>query len=198
MRHLGSKIEKMEKLDANPILKEVHEAAENLQKKIDQGSYLLVKSERWEIGNRPQELLGLGSEYEQSEENMNLGFKSLSEAVLDLRSMPSLIPNSSRNELISNGNLRKEMRWPSCYSLDGESIINVDEIKTYESASSLSLATFASLLIEFVARLQNLVDAIEELSEKAAFRDVIRQRENGCRVVDTADEMPYVKEVMSQ
>ncbi|KAK4430193.1 Aluminum-activated malate transporter 9 [Sesamum alatum] len=173
LRLLESKIEKMEKLGKDDILKQVHEAAEQLQKKIDKKSYLLVKSESWEIGKRPQELSDLGSLPSENErEELDFGFRSLSETTLGMRSMPIVTSNLQTKEF-ANPTLRRQTAWPSCFSLDGESIIKENEARTYESASSLSLATFASLLIEFVARLQNLVDAFEELSEKAKFKEVV-------------------------
>ncbi|KAK6132049.1 hypothetical protein DH2020_034213 [Rehmannia glutinosa] len=161
LRQMGSKIETMEKFNTDDILKEVHEAAEQLQKKIDQKSYLLVKSESWEIGKPSQEI--------ESDQELHLSFRSLSETVLDLRSMPILTANLPTKDM-ENSTSREKIRWPSRFSLDGESMVEENEVETYESASSLSLATFASLLIEFVARLQNLVNAFEELSEKAKFK----------------------------
>ncbi|XP_059649459.1 aluminum-activated malate transporter 9-like [Cornus florida] len=160
LRELANRVEKMEKLSPGNILKEVHEAAEQLQKKIDNKSYLLVNSESWEIGSRHNELKD--PENSHDEKNFQLGFKSLSEAVLDLRSANGSSDDMFRKQIIP---------WPSRLSLTGDAVIKDDEIRTYQSASALSLATFASLLIEFVARLQNVVDSFQELSEKARFKD---------------------------
>ena len=105
----------------------------------------------------------------QDDENMQLGFKSLTEAVLDLRSIP--VRTASLPSCDATKNMFR--RWPSNLSSNAESFIKGDECKTYESASALSLATFASLLIEFVARLGNVVDSFEELSRKANFKEPI-------------------------
>lgn len=181
LRELGNKVKRMEKLGPVDILYEVHEAAEDLQNKIDCKSYILVNSESWEIGNRaknqdeqPQDLINF-----YDEENRILEYKSHSEALLDLRSAPpygtwdpvrpSPGPAPLPVDVSSDGLFKKQISWPA-----GISIVDrhaVEESKTYESASALSLATFASLLIEFVARLQNLVDAFEELSMKAKFKE---------------------------
>lgn len=182
---LGNKVKRMEKLGPVDILYEVHEAAEELQNKVDRKSYLLVNAEFWEIGNRekdlgePQDLLTF-----DDDENKVLEYKSRSEAVLDLRSMtipkswdrhalgmdvkPTLHPTISSDDVF-----KKQISWPARNSFTADTLPQVEESKTYESASALSLATFTSLLIEFVARLQNLVDSFEELSEKANFKEPI-------------------------
>ncbi|TYJ05704.1 hypothetical protein E1A91_A12G181800v1 [Gossypium mustelinum] len=164
LRELGSKLEKMEKLSPGDILKNVHEAAEQLQQKIDHKSYVLVNSEGWEIGGRPMELDLEDLINAAEDENMKLGSKSLSEAVLEVRSVSvgTAFCYDAKNTLRT---------WPSNVSANGGSVVKGDEFKTYESASALSLATFASLLIEFVARLGNVVSSFEELSLKANFKD---------------------------
>ena len=180
LRELGNKVKNMEKLGQIDVLYEVHEAAEELQQKIDKKSYLLVNSERWEIGSRPreespQELLDM------DEERKFLEHKSLSEAVLDLRSVE--VSESWDDHLIGDANptlpaaitsenmFRKQISQPAHINLNKDAVTKEEESKTYESASDLSLATFTSLLIEFVARLHNLVGSFEELSEKANFKD---------------------------
>lgn len=182
---LGNKVKRMEKLGPVDILYEVHEAAEELQNKVDRKSYLLVNAESWEIGNRekelgePQDLLTF-----DDDENKVLEYKSRSEAVLDLRSMtipkswdrhalsmdvkPTIHPTISSDDVF-----KKQISWPARNSFTADTLPQVEESKTYESASALSLATFTSLLIEFVARLQNLADSFEELSEKANFKEPI-------------------------
>ncbi|KAK2439460.1 hypothetical protein P8452_34931 [Trifolium repens] len=189
LRELGNKVKKMEKLDRGDLLYEVHEAAEELQQKIDKKSYLLVNSELWEIGSRPRDESngdhpkGL---FNMDEDSKFLEYKSLSEAVLDLRSIEvqnnwdENTTNDSNNHAVPASNASenmymKQMSWPARVYYKAEAKTKEEESKTYESASSLSLTTFTSLLIEFVARLQNLVDSFEELGEKANFKDPLEQ-----------------------
>ncbi|KAK4479876.1 hypothetical protein RD792_015427 [Penstemon davidsonii] len=166
LRELGKRIEKMEKIGTDEnILKQVHEVAEQLQKTIDQRSYLLVNSESWKIGNKSKELNDLGKE----NKTLHTGFKSQSETAVYVKS--PLLLASNKDLPKKNKQLRKHAPWPSWISFQGVDLIKEDEVETFKSASALSLATFASLLIEFVARLQNVVDCFEELSEKAEFKD---------------------------
>ncbi|MED6195683.1 hypothetical protein PIB30_040279 [Stylosanthes scabra] len=174
----------MEKLGEDDILFDVHEAAEELQQKIDKKSFLLVNSESWEIGNRPRAKDGQQEFSNMDDQRRFLEYKSLSEAVLDLRSV-DVQKNWDEQAApgFVEGNIsKKQLSWPAHVSFKADVVFKEEESKTYESASSLSLATFTSLLIEFVARLQNLVDSFEELGEKAKFKDPLEQEpvRSGC------------------
>ncbi|KAL6635068.1 hypothetical protein ACP70R_027739 [Stipagrostis hirtigluma subsp. patula] len=176
LRELGQRVETMTKLSSPNILLEVHLAAEELQKKIDEKSYILVNTERW-VASRPHEITEqtpYSTDAADKETNdelpdhtvVNLGavHKSTSFA-----SNPFLSRSNSTTTV--NGLFRPQPSWPARQSFHSNLPFEFGESRIYESASSLSLATFASLLIEFVARLQNLVAAFEELSEKANFND---------------------------
>lgn len=187
LRELGNKVKNTMKLSPfEDILSEVHEAAEELQKKIDRRSYLLVNSECWEIGRRPVDMAdALATLNTMEEDATHLPIKSRSEAILDLRYVQ--VPKSwdvhdsntgFRSSYIAEGSpsnmIQKQITWPVRRSFNADAVTpNEGESRTYESASALSLATFSSLLIEFVARLQNLVDSFVELSEVARFREPV-------------------------
>ncbi|PKA62717.1 Aluminum-activated malate transporter 9 [Apostasia shenzhenica] len=173
LQELGHRVKTMTKINSSEILLEVHDAAEELQRKIDRRSYLLVNSELWEIGRRPE----VGVEAVDPINTVDtrpvqIGIKSPSEAVLDNRSL-----HLSRSwDVHSAGTgcepiLKQQISWPVRPSFSIDDAPLEEESRTYESASALSLATFSSLLIEFVARLQNVVNAFEELSEEAKFKE---------------------------
>ncbi|XP_073131238.1 aluminum-activated malate transporter 4-like [Henckelia pumila] len=195
LRLLGEKVEKMEKLNPGDLLQEVHDAAEDLQLMIDQKSYHLVNAESWEIKNRPKKFPDpeLLQDLKDNENKQPLVINSLSESMTNLKApLPSSHydpqnPNVSVNISVSQWGsgedmLRQQTMWPSRLSLIGDTAFNEREIRTYESASALSLATFTSLLIEYVARLQNLVNSFEELSEKAKFKDPVNSTEQKAAV----------------
>ncbi|XP_074309447.1 aluminum-activated malate transporter 4-like [Silene latifolia] len=203
LREIGTKVEKMEKLTPGDILEEVHIAAEELQIKIDQKSYLLVNFESWEEGKRPKEFEDPEIVAQMKDTGgSQLVINSLSEAVLSIDpenmhmqsttdfmnsrlGSVAMGPNSmmmgagpSMQGMFSTDSMAGRTHWPSRLSILPDMTVNEKEAQTLESASSLSLATFASLLVEFVARLGNLVVAFEELSEKACFKEPNKPGEN--------------------
>lgn len=203
LRELGEKVKRMEKLGSVDLLEEVHEAAEVLQKKVDKKSYLLVNAESWEIGGRqhaevnvPQEVLTF-----DDDTTTDHHFKSLSEAKLDLSSiqMPRSWDdrNSCHNAMpgvtLDNTSEKHELRPSHTTPAALTEPEKEEESRTYENASALSLATFTSLLIEFVARLQNLVDAFEELSEKAKFKEPVELPDKDEAIGLWSRLMRYVK-----
>lgn len=174
LRELGSKVERMEKLSPEDILLPVHEAAEQLQMKIDEKSYLLVNSQSWESTLPPKELEDLENFQDSKDaENRQTVIHSLSDICWEPQ-LSNVAVNSPLPEFVSSDSTIKRASWPRL-SFNANPSPNELESKVYESASALSLATFASLLIEFAARLQNLVDEFKELSEKANFSDPEQQ-----------------------
>ncbi|KVI07595.1 Aluminum-activated malate transporter [Cynara cardunculus var. scolymus] len=184
LRELGRKVEKMERLSPDvDLLEKVHEAAEELQMMIDQKSYHLVNSEKWAAaGKQLKEFEDADRLQELKEDEIKPNvINSLSEANLkpplpfknlNMSTHPSMVHWGSSEDV-----LKQQTHWPSRLSILGDTILNEREVRTHESASALSLATFTSLLIEFVARLQNLLSSFEELSEKAKFSEPVNPLE---------------------
>uniref|UniRef100_A0A0D9VKL2 Aluminum-activated malate transporter n=1 Tax=Leersia perrieri TaxID=77586 RepID=A0A0D9VKL2_9ORYZ len=166
LRELGHRVKTMTRLSSPNILSEVHFAAEQLQKKIDQKSYLLVNTEKWQAIIRRQE----GAKDATANPYPPAVHKSNSFASSPFLSSLSSAPKTDTS-------FKPQPPWPPRQSSFHPSLPfeAAAESRTYESASALSLATFASLLIEFVARLRNLVDAFEELSENANFKDPVEE-----------------------
>ncbi|KAL6186609.1 hypothetical protein ACLB2K_042729 [Fragaria x ananassa] len=178
LRELGSKVERMEKLSPKDILFEVHEAAEELQNMIDQKSYLLVNYEGWGPKILGRKFEDPDNFVDKEQDNKNNVIESLSES-WDGQNVGTGGGGGdpSMSQWISTDSVLKKSltAWPSRLTSFTGNLMQPqpepEESKVYESASSLSLATFTSLLIEFVARLQNLVDEFVELGEKANFKD---------------------------
>ncbi|XP_024978367.1 aluminum-activated malate transporter 4-like [Cynara cardunculus var. scolymus] len=181
LREIGNKLEKLERLSPDfDLLDKVHEAAEDLQMLIDQKSYHLVNSEKWAAARRPKEFEDPEHLQELKEEETHMYTMGSSTSTLKpshtFKNIDRHITNMSMNPSFANWGssedvLRQQVQWPSRLSVLGDVILNDREVRTYESASALSLTNFTSSLIEFVARLQNILNSYEELSEKARFSE---------------------------
>ncbi|CAN1137827.1 Aluminum-activated malate transporter 4 [Linum perenne] len=168
LREIGTQLEKMEKLSpaaGDALLLKVQQAAEELQMKVDQKSYLLVNSESW-AKRKQYEMDHQRDDQDTTKVTSGMNSKNPSAS--------SSFNHQSMQEWMSSSESVQQpppLSWPRVSFLGGSAPNLEQDSKVHESASSLSLATFASLLIEFVARLQNLVDEFEELGVKARFKE---------------------------
>lgn len=189
LRELGNKLEKLEKLSPDfDLLEKVHEAAEELQMLIDEKSHYLVSAVARQRNKEPEGPDHLEEIKEEEEEFMSEGQGPHLKKCYTFKNIDRHISSMSMN-LASFSNwgstedaLKHQLQWPSRLSVLGDAILNEREVRTYESASALSLANFTSSLIEFVARLQNLLSSFEELSDKARFsqpKNPLEEEEGG-------------------
>eukprot|EP01018_Ginkgo_biloba_P021424 Gb_00649 [translate_table: standard] len=170
VRELGKSINHMHRSTPKSLLRAVHDAADRLQRKLDAHSYLLLQTNEvstqylafrtqleghaegeCELGQARWSTSGSGEPNQQ---------KPLKKLCRKLRSWPSIEVDM--------------LELPSQDSdTDGEEKQAVPRMRALESTTALSLGTFASLLIEFIARLDHLVDAVDELGRLAKFKNKI-------------------------
>lgn len=164
LKTLGKDINLMKLNLQKSLLKKVHSSTERLQRSIDMHSYLLTSNLHLYDPSKPQ--------------NSRLSFNLKDSATLNSDTNET---NAQQDQLSYHEAMRKQQirlhSWPfrEVDEFEDESV-GVDLIprmRALESTAALSLATFASLLIEFVARLDHLVEAVDMLAKMAKFKQEV-------------------------
>ncbi|KAH7420539.1 hypothetical protein KP509_13G011600 [Ceratopteris richardii] len=169
LRELGKQVKNMQKGDPMEILNGVKHSVERLQQSLYLNSYLLVKQEGFEDGmpeNLSLKVLPELKKYEKRD-NQNGFFRSGSVHKMGIAYSHDEASEESRKYF------RKLNSWPyrpiDDFDFAKDSLLE-QRVRVLESASALSLGTFATLLMEVALRLDYVVEAVDELSDMAKFK----------------------------
>ncbi|KAK9147351.1 hypothetical protein Scep_006108 [Stephania cephalantha] len=160
VRSMGQDIRNMTISLQSSLLKRVHSSTERLQRAICVHSYLLTSSLHSDYSSTP--LPGLS--------------KCNSQALNDSEhsaEISTAAQETPTEEAIAKQQHRKVQSWPPREMDELRGYGQLEEVpamRALESTAALSLATFTSLLIEFVARLDHLVQAVNALAKMAKFK----------------------------
>lgn len=167
LRKLGRQVEDTHKGDPATILHGVRHAVDRLQQSLYLHSYLLVRQETEES----VENIAVSVIPEITKPDNDENCDNLSQAV-STNKLGIVYPHE---ESIDSPRrcVKKLHSWPSRvmddFDFAKESIFDEQRVRVLESASALSLGTFATLLMEVALRLDYVVEAVEELGELANF-----------------------------
>ncbi|KAI4302929.1 hypothetical protein MLD38_038618 [Melastoma candidum] len=156
VRCLGKDISNMKRGLKASLLKRVHSSAERLQSAIDMHSYLLTSHQVPKLSYSLSSKQMGGTPAETERKTPESHHKMMRKQSRRLYSWPSREVDTFEEE----------------GALDASEF--VPKLSALESTASLSLATFTSLLIEFVARLDHLVEAVEVLAKMAKFKGFVK------------------------
>ncbi|XP_073000329.1 aluminum-activated malate transporter 9-like [Typha latifolia] len=175
LRSLGKDINNMNWSLQTSLLKHVHSSTERLQHSIDLHSYLLTSShDHYDHSTKLRT---------KSSKTVSFNIKDFSNHLMEAESGKAETTNTQSAVAVQGESYHEAMRkqqrrlhsWPSRevddFEEDGKVATDlIPRMHALESTTALSLATFTSLLIEFVARLDHLVEAVDKLAQMAKFK----------------------------
>ncbi|KAH9775280.1 hypothetical protein KPL71_006363 [Citrus sinensis] len=183
VRNLGKDIGNMKRSVKTCLLKRLHSSTERLQGSIDMHSYLLTTAycDPPENSKPFPKLFELSNDQQaDAESESNHDLEKDSDLTTQKTFSGTLPPAFAAQAESYHETMRKQSRrlhsWPSrevdAFEDDGGlGVDSLPRMRALESTAALSLATFTSLLIEFVARLDHLAEAVDELSKLAKFKN---------------------------
>lgn len=173
LRKLGRQLEDMQKGESALLLQGVKHAIDQLQRSIYFQSYLLVhRGETVHLEQQKEKIsVGVIPEVTRLAHDNAQGCSILTQACSsdDLESVRvcQQFSGSSKKERIN-----RMHSWPSRRKDDldfAKKPLMEQRVRVLESASALSVGTFATLLMEVAHRLDYVVEAVHELGELASF-----------------------------